>query len=281
MGVSRPERVSLHDAAERLGVHYMTVYHYVRTGRLPAQRHGATWSVALDDLEALRARAPGGRARPAVPRPSRLADRLVAGDEGGAWRVVEDAMASGRDPAAVHTEIVVPALRQIGDRWARGELSIADEHRASVIAARLVGRLGPRFARRGRHRGTVVLGAVAGERHALPGAILADLLRGRGFEVLDLGVDTPAASFVETARTADRLVAVLVGATSTGHDAALREVVGLLHEAGTGARVLVGGRAVDDLEAARRLGADAWSGASAADALAAVERLAREPAGGA
>ena len=38
-------RVTLHEAAERLGVHYMTAYRYVRTGRLPAERDGAHgWS---------------------------------------------------------------------------------------------------------------------------------------------------------------------------------------------------------------------------------------------
>jgi excisionase family DNA binding protein len=270
--VPSSERVSLHDAAERLGVHYMTVYHYVRTGRLAAQRRGATWSVAVDDLAALRAGAVHRGTRPPVPRASRLADRLVAGDEAGAWRVVEDAMASGRDPAAVHTEILVPARRRIGERWERDEFSIGDEHRASVIAARLVGRLGPRFARRGRHRGAVVLGAVEGERHALPGAILADLLRGRGFEVLDLGIDTPAASFVEAALAADRLVAVLVGATSAGREEALGEAIGRLHGAGMTASVLAGGRAVPDADAARRLGADGWSGTSATEAVAAVDR---------
>src|SRR4029077_16129609 len=89
---------------------------------------------------------------------------------------------------------------------AAGELTIADEHRATAIALRLVGRLGPRFARRGRKRGTVVVGAPAGEQHALPSAILADLLRGVGFEVLDMGANTPAASFAETAKEANRLL---------------------------------------------------------------------------
>ncbi len=280
MTVSDPERVSLKEAAARLGVHYMTVYHYVRTGRLAARRGAATWSVAVDDLEALRAGEVPRGVRPPVPRPSRLVDRLVAGDEGGAWRVVEDAMASGRDPAAVYLEILIPALRLIGERWECGELSVAGEHRASVVAARLVGRLGPRFVRRGRHRGAVVLGAVAGERHALPGAILADLLRGRGFEVLDLGVGTPAASFVETARTADRLVAVLIGATSAGYEASVSEAIDLLHRAEISASVLVGGGAVPGADEARRLGADGWSGSTARDALASVERLAREATSG-
>lgn len=268
-------RVSLSEAAERLGVHYMTVYHYVRTGRLAAERQGATWSVALEDLEALRA-APPRRARgaPRVERPARLGDRMVVGDEAGAWHVIEGAMGSGAEPAEVYTEILAPALRRIGERWENGEISVADEHRASVVASRLVGRLGPRFARRGRSRGSVVLGAAPGELHALPGAMLADLLRGAGFEALDLGADVPAASFVETARGADRLVAVLVGATSSGREEALGQVVAALRAGGVSVPILLGGRAVRDARAARRLGGDGWSGADAREALAAVEAAA-------
>ncbi len=92
------DRVGLREAAERLGVHYMTVYHYVRTGRLPAEREGATWLVERADLEALAApSAPPARA----PRPGRLAERMVRGDEAGAWAIVEGAMASGMTPVAV------------------------------------------------------------------------------------------------------------------------------------------------------------------------------------
>ncbi len=264
--------MSLNEAAQRLGVHYMTVYHYVRTGRLPAERQGATWSVALEDLELLRAapsRRPRGTSR--LERPSRLSDRMIAGDEAGAWRVVEGAMSSGTEPADIYTDLLVPALRSIGERWEHGEISVADEHRASVVASRLVGRLGPRFARRGRSRGTVVLGAAPGEMHGLPGAILADLLRGEGFETLDLGANVPADSFVETVVGADRLVAVLIGATTSGRDDAVREVVVSLRAAGVCAPVLVGGRAVRNAEHARRLGADAWSGDGAGAAIAAVE----------
>ena len=62
----------------------------------------------------------------------------------------------------------------------------------SFLAQRLIGRLGPRFARRGRKRGVVVLGAPPGDPHSLPTAIVGDLLRGVGFEVLDMGANAPA-----------------------------------------------------------------------------------------
>jgi excisionase family DNA binding protein len=266
--------ITLQEAADRLGVHYMTAYRYVRTGRLPAEREGVQWMVDPSDVDALRAPRPvtrRGSVRTEGPR--KLAARMVAGDEAGAWTIVEAALASGLDPADVYLDLLVPALRSVGDDWASGTVSVADEHRATTVTQRLIGRLGPRFARRGRKRGTVVVGAPPGEQHALPTAIVGDLLRGAGFEVLDMGADAPAESFAETAGRANRLVAVAIAATTPGSDAAVRSAVRALRGAGIAAPILVGGAAVADVEHARRLGADGWSGSDGRSALGAIERV--------
>jgi methanogenic corrinoid protein MtbC1 len=253
----------------------MTAYRYVRTGRLPATRDGVHWLVDPADLKRLRAkRAPKRSGRVRSEGPAKLAARMVAGDEAGAWAVLEAALASGFTPADAHMDLLVPALGTIGDDWARGVLTVGDEHRASVVAQRLIGRLGPQFARRGRKRGTLVLGMPAGEQHSLPGAILADLLRGAGFEVLDTGADTPPESLAETAIAANRLVAVLLGATTTGRDATLRTTIRALRREGVDVPILLGGAAITDDAHARRLGADGWSGADGRGALAAVELVA-------
>src|SRR5579862_117910 len=269
----RREPVALQEAAERLGVHYMTAYRYVRTGRLPAERRGVQWIVDPADLEKMRGpgRAPRGTGRGRAESPAMLAARMVAGDEAGAWVLVEAALASGAEPADVYLNVLVPALQRVGDGWAAGELSVADEHRASAVAQRLIGRLGPRFARRGRKRGTVVVGEPAGELHGLPSAIVSDLLRGAGFTVLDLGANTPAESFVDSCREVDRLVAVVIGATVMGQDRTLRATVRALRKGGVAVPVLVGGAAIEGDDHAGRLGADGWSGRDGRSAVAAVE----------
>jgi len=267
--------ITLHEAADRLGVHYMTVYRYIRTGRLPAVKEGAEWRVDAADVDALRAVAttPPQHPSPRTWARDRLEDRLVAGDEPGAWGVVEAALASGADPADIHLKLVAPALRSIGRRWEAGELGVGDEHRGSAVARRLVARLGPRFARRGRKRGTVVVGAIAGERHDIPVAIVADLLRGARFEVVDLGADTPADSLA-TAAARHRPVAVLLGITATGREPAVVTAVRVVHAAAP-VTVLVGGAAIPSAAAARALGADGWTGLDALAAVAAVEALVR------
>jgi excisionase family DNA binding protein len=167
------QRVTLQEAADLANVHYMTAYRYVRTGRLPARQEGSRWTVATSDLVALQQ---GGRRQRGAGRSAnraQLMDRLVAGDEPGAWAVVNAALTSGMRAGEVLLGLVAGALRTIGERWATGELSVADEHRASSVASRIIGRLGPMFARRGRKRGTIVVGTAAGDMHVLPGILCA------------------------------------------------------------------------------------------------------------
>ena len=177
--------LTLAEAAEKLGVHYMTVYRYVRTGRLPARQVAGEWRVDPADLAKLRRRgaalAPASQPGPSPKRwQAQLETRLIAGDEAGAWALVEAVLAAGMGPDESLLDLVAPAMRSVGAHWQSGKWSVADEHRATAVSSRLVARLGSRFARRGVKRGTVVLAAPSGELHSLPVGIGANLLRWKG-----------------------------------------------------------------------------------------------------
>ena len=122
--------MTLQEAADQLGTHYMTVYRYVRLGRLPARKVGGTWEVEKADVEALQT---GGeqkvRPRHSADWSARLEARLVEGDEAGAEAVEAPpaetadagprpaaAEASGESPAA-------PADDDDGGRDAPDELT--------------------------------------------------------------------------------------------------------------------------------------------------------------
>ena len=76
-----------------------------------------------------------------------------------------------------------------------GDYTVDDEHHASGVATRLVARLGARFTRRGPSRRSVILGTPPHELHGLPTAMAANVLHGRGYDVVDLGADVPADAF--------------------------------------------------------------------------------------
>jgi methanogenic corrinoid protein MtbC1 len=276
--------LTLRAVAERLGVHYMTAYRYVRTGRLAARRHDGRWVVTHGDLAAFerdRSSPPrGGRRRAGgddavVQRDAgqrryraRLLERLLAGDEAGAWHVVESALVMRMNADVVHLGLLAPCLREIGDRWAAGSLSVGGEHVASSVAVRLVARLAPLSARRGRTRGAVVIGGSPGELHGLPITLVTNVLRSRGWEVVELGPNTPVADVVEAAGHTDRLRAVGV---SVGSDVAKRSAARTLaglRERFPDVPLLAGGPGVRDTTVARGLGADGWAAdANELDAL--------------
>jgi excisionase family DNA binding protein len=265
--------LTLPQVADKLGLHYMTVYRYVRTGRLPAKRVRGTWQVDPADLAHVERSRQGTRATGKAPSRARLEARLVASDEAGAWDVLEEALASGMEPDQVLLELVGPALRSIGTLWEQGRLSVADEHRASSVAARLISRLGARFARRGHKRGTVILAAAPGDLHGFPVSIAANLLRWRGFDVVELGADTPSDALAETVAGEPDLVAVGIACTAGGSPQAARRAIAALRKSVPNVPVLIGGAAVADAAHARRLGADVFTGRLADEVVRSVEAI--------
>lgn len=258
---------TLQEAADELGVHYMTAYRYVRLGLLDATKVGGVWQVAGSAIDAFR---DGSAAGPvevgsAAPWQERLEARLVDGDAQGAWGVVEAAMTSGADVRSVYLDLLGPSMIHIGARWAAGEFDVAVEHQATVIVMRIIGRLGSRCVRRGRPRGGLVIGSPIGEHHALPTAFLGDLMRLHGWDVTDLGANTPSVSFLHAARRTSNLVAFGFSVTHVDHLAAVHECCSVVRQEYPDARVVVGGQAVHGEAHALALGAHAL--ASSADQL--------------
>jgi excisionase family DNA binding protein len=190
------DSVDLTQAAHELGVHYQTAYGWVRRGTLRAVKVGKTYRVRRVDLERFSERRNAGR----VPRPiqvrdwehqiERLAAALDTGDERAARTVVDRLVDGGISPVELCDELLAPVLRRIGDRWAAGVGTVADEHRASAICERLLARLP---ARRTRVRGTAAVGTPAREHHGLPALMAATALRWDGWRVHHLATDIPAA----------------------------------------------------------------------------------------
>ena len=242
----------------------MTAYRYVRTGRLEAHQHGSKWVVGHKTLErfmeSTRPGPVGPRARQRRSWSSsveHLVARLIEGDEAGGWQLVQEALVGGATPREVYLELFSPAMVLIGERWARGEFTIAHEHRATVVMQRLVGRTGPQLRPRGPRIRSLVVGAPAGEQHALPVALAADLLRAEGFDVIDLGADVPAEAFVASVHSIDSVRAVIISVTSTQHRRSVSTLIENLRGSGVRIPIIVGGAGLSESEALE-CGSDWW-----------------------
>ena len=236
----------------------MTAYRYVRLGQLDAVKVSGAWQVSDQAIADFRDGVGSGPVAPgeSAPWAKRLEDRLVEGDAQGAWGVIESAMASGADVRSVYLDLLSPSMVRLGQRWAAGELDIAVEHQATVIAMRIIGRLGSRCVRRGRSRGDVIIGAPAGEAHGLPTAILGDLMRLHGWDVTDLGANTPASSFLHAMQRVSEVKAVGLSVTHPRHLRDIETCCRAIKDARPDVLVVVGGSGLQDVNAGD-LGADA------------------------
>ncbi len=130
--------------------------------------------------------------------------------------------------AALLDRVVAPMLTTIGDRWTRGELSVAHEHAASVVARQVLGDL-LRASESLSHAPTAIFGASAGDRHEFGALMAAATAAAMGWRVVYLGADVPAESLtVAATRHRPRLVGLSV-VGDKGFDA--REQVAALRAA--------------------------------------------------
>ena len=103
-------------------------------------------------------------------------------------------------------EVVRPLLQTIGDRWAEGDLTVADEH---VVSEAVRSRLGHLLGDAGGGvRGVAVLTCAPGERHELGLMMAAIALRRDGWKIVYLGADTPLRDAVALA---ERMSADILG----------------------------------------------------------------------
>lgn len=246
------ELLTLQEAADRLRVHYMTAYRWVRRGDLAAFKAGGRLRVTVDDLEAFLA---SREIDPATPRPhqrtdwpthvDRLHSHLRRGELAPAVRLASKVVADGAPAGDAYLRLVTPAMRRIGDDWERGAISVAEEHRATEIATTILRRLGQAFRRRGPSRGVAVTLTAPEDLHSLGAAMVADFLRVGGYDVSHLGAAVPSAELGTFLRREPADV-VCVSVTTPGlAEQVYGDIVGVARAASEAAIVVFGGQAAD------------------------------------
>jgi methanogenic corrinoid protein MtbC1 len=203
-------------------------------------------------------------------------DAVLGRDSRAAISLVADAVRGGTAAEEVCLHVFQPALHEVGERWERGEISVADEHFATATTTDALTEVKNALPRHERHAGTALVCSTPGERHRLGGRMVADFLDAAGWRVVH---ETEPARVEElTALARDERVDVV--ALSTSLPWLLPEARRLcvaLKALLVPPRVIVGGRAYDsDPHMAELVGADGY----APDPASLLAQLAdRRPAG--
>ncbi len=200
-----------------------------------------------------------------------IASSLETGDDERAAERTRAALAAGVAPRVVLDEGLVRGMEAVGARFKAHEIFLPDVLLAAKAMIAGVEILKPLLEGEGMpSRGKVVIGTVKGDLHDIGKNLVGVLLRGAGFDVVDLGRDVPPERFVEAAeREGARVIGMSALLTTTMP--AMARVVGLVRERGLGGsvRTIVGGAPVS-ADFAREIGADDYG----YDAANAVERVA-------
>ena len=144
-------------------------------------------------------------------------------------------------------EHLFPALRELGETWANGRVSVAGEHAASAAALRWLNAQ-YQAAARDTHPPQVLVGLPSGVHHALGALAHAVALRRAGIAVLFLGPDLPEDEWRVAARKTGARVAV-VGVPTAKDVAAARRVAAAFEQSSPGVRLAFGGRGAERLAA--------------------------------
>jgi trimethylamine corrinoid protein len=198
-------------------------------------------------------------------------------DVDGAKRYSREAIKAKMDPREVIKDGPAIVLKEIGDKFASGELFLPELVAAGQAGEASIAVLNEEIAKRAQSRKTLgkyVIGTVSGDVHSIGKNIVATMLRVAGFDVTDLGVDVPTDVFIQKVKELKpELLGLSALLTTTMEEQ--REIVRRLIEEGLRekVKVMVGGAPVSP-EWAGEIGADAV-GFDAQDAVEKALKLLR------
>jgi len=195
-----------------------------------------------------------------------LADAVIRGDQATAVNVTKTALKEGIAPKQVLDQGLIAGMDVVGARFKNNEIYIPEVLIAARAMKMAMEVLEPELAKAGvKPIGKLIIGTVQGDLHDIGKNLVAMMLKGAGFEVIDLGVDVSPDKFAAEAK-ARNVNLIGMSALLTTTMPGMEKTIKALQAAGVKAKVMVGGAPVTK-SFADRIGAPGYS----PDAASAVD----------
>ena len=198
-----------------------------------------------------------------------LKEKVIDGNQQGAKGLTQQLLDGGKTAKEIIDGGLIPAMDVVGDKFQNQEFFIPELLVAARAMEGCLTILQPLLAAGNvKPAGTFVVGTVKGDLHDIGKNIVAAMMKGAGFEVIDLGVDNDAAKFVKACKDSNANI-IGLSALLTTTMKAMKEIVEALKSEGLRdkVKVLIGGAPVT-AEFAAGIGADGY----APDAAVAVKK---------
>jgi len=188
-----------------------------------------------------------------------MAQAVERGDRNAAVKAVNDALAAKVSPEKILNEGLIAGMTSIGTKFKNNEVFIPEVLIAARAMAGAMEILEPQLVKTGvKPRGKVVIGTVKQDLHDIGKNLVAMMLKGGGFQVIDLGVDVDPQKFVDAAKqNGAQIIALSALLTTTMPN--MKAVVDTLKKVGAkGVKVIIGGAPVTQAYA-DEIGADGYA----------------------
>jgi len=197
-----------------------------------------------------------------------IAENLIEGEVDKVGELIKAAIDKGIVAAEILNDGLIAGMTVVGDQFKKEEIFLPEVLFAARAMKAGMAILEPLLLSAGTEpKGKVVLGTIKGDVHDIGKNLVAVMLKGAGFEVIDIGVDTPAERFIEAAREQGaKLIGMsaMLGTTMQN----MKTTIEVLEKAGLKGEVktMIGGAIVTQ-SFADKIGADGYApdAASAAD----------------
>lgn len=208
-----------------------------------------------------------------MPDLKQLYDAILSGDAKLARQTTEQALAENVSPLDLVHQWMVPAMAEVGRRFECSEYFVPELLLSARAMKSSLELLRPLLVASGaKPAGRVVIGTVQGDLHDIGKNLVAAMLEGGGFEIIDLGVNVAPDRFVNMVREKNAQI-VALSALLTTTMPAMKTTVEALKQSGVrdGVKVLIGGAPVTQ-KYADEIGADGY-GEGAASAVDLAKRV--------
>lgn len=199
-----------------------------------------------------------------------LFNAIMKGKRKDVGALVQAAVDADTNVEEILMESMIPAMREIGARFSRNEVYVPE----MLIAARAMQAgldiIDPLLTQSGhKSLGKVAIGTVKGDLHDIGKNLVAMMVKGAGYDVMDLGVDCDVATYDEAVENGAQVI--MLSALLTTTMPYMKEVVSHFNAKGSDVKILVGGAPITQ-EYADEIGADGYS-SDANQAVKSVEDI--------
>jgi methanogenic corrinoid protein MtbC1 len=179
-------------------------------------------------------------------------------DQDGADELAKRALESGIKPDEILENALIPAMARVGDKFSRKEIYVPQMLMAAKAMNSAMAHLKPFFqSGETKRKGKFIVGTVSGDLHDIGKNLVAMMIEGGGWEVIDLGVDVGTEKFMKALEEhPDAVIGLSALLTTTMEN--MKKTVAAIKERNTGSKILIGGAPVTQ-DYCDKIGADFYA----------------------